>query len=138
MVGLIVLVIAAGASFYILRHNAAEKGREGARNERAAERARVQTDRRSGTYIGLRLEPDSRPAKIRSVAPNSPAATAGLRAGDRIQSVDGSSVSQLDPTIVAALIRDRPIGSSATLVIDRSGTTVTSSIVVSKRPTRKR
>ncbi|MEU0337057.1 S41 family peptidase [Streptomyces sp. NPDC006193] len=75
----------------------------------------------AGRYTGVglwaRRDPDGRIAVTR-VQPGSPAADAGIRAGDRLRSVDGSAVDGRPVTEVVSLLRGDAEGATA-------GTTVT-------------
>jgi len=86
-------------------------------------------------YSGIgALISSSRPAErpeIASVFPNSPAERAGLRAGDRIKTVDGVDVAGFTPEEVANRIRG-PDGTTVTLVIVRPSAEVTLQIVRAK------
>lgn len=66
--------------------------------------------------------PSERGAKVGEVAPGSPAATAGIRAGDKIASIDGSPVARRDD--VSRLVAPRA-GTQVTMVLDRNGQQVT-------------
>jgi regulator of sigma E protease len=57
---------------------------------------------------------------VRSVSADTPAATAGLRPGDRIVSINGVSAIGDDPTPLRDVLQ-RNVGKSVTLGVDRSG-----------------
>ncbi len=65
--------------------------------------------------------------EIAAVFPNSPAEKAGVRAGDRIKSVDGADVAGFSPDEVASRIRG-PEGTQVTLVLVRGTQEVTFTI----------
>jgi serine protease Do len=79
-------------------------------------------------YLGVDIEPSEflpgRPAGpgpvvISGVRPNTPAAVAGLRGGDRIMSINGKplmSLGQLQSAVEAA-----PIGEELTVLVERGG-----------------
>lgn len=83
-------------------------------------------------YIGVTgsLHP---PTLIEGVAPDGPAARAGLQKGDTIIEVDGVNVEQLEPSAVHMLVIDHPIGSAATIVVRRAGTTHTLKLTIGRR-----
>jgi S1-C subfamily serine protease len=67
-----------------------------------------------------------------AVQANSPAAAAGIKAGDIIESVDGT---KLDSTHdLANVINEYAVGSTVTLVINRAGTEVTLKATLAERP----
>lgn len=74
--------------------------------------------------IGAQISP-TRPnetlPEIAAIFPNTPAERAGLRAGDRVQSVDGTSVAGFTAEEVATRIRG-PEGTTVSLVVVRAGT----------------
>ncbi|MFE4664205.1 S41 family peptidase [Streptomyces sp. NPDC056716] len=79
-----------------------------------------------GEYTGVgvfaRREPDGR-IEVTEVSTGSPAASAGIRAGDRLVSVDGRSVAGLPVTEVVSLLRgdaqDAAVGTSVRLGLER-------------------
>lgn len=75
-------------------------------------------------------KPTERP-EIASVFPNSPAERAGLRAGDRLKTVDGVDVAGFTPEEVANRIRG-PDGTTVTLEIIRPSSELTVRIVRAK------
>jgi C-terminal processing protease CtpA/Prc len=62
------------------------------------------------------------PLVIVAVAPNSSAAQQGIKAGDRIVSVDGASLQGLLPAGATVLIANHKPGTTVTVGIDRGGT----------------
>ncbi|MFB7594736.1 S41 family peptidase [Streptomyces sp. NPDC056160] len=80
----------------------------------------------AGRYTGVglwaRRERDGR-IDVMKVQTGSPAADAGIRAGDRLRSVDGAKVDGLPVTDVVSLLRgdaaDAPAGTSVTLGLER-------------------
>ncbi|MGW1602666.1 S41 family peptidase [Streptomyces eurythermus] len=84
-------------------------------------------DALDGRYTGVglwaRQEPDGR-IEVTRVRPGSPAADAGIRAGDRLRSVDGHRADGRPVTEVIALLRgngaaDAPAGTTVTLGLER-------------------
>jgi len=92
-------------------------------------RQREKTDR---GYIGVRASLHS-PTLIEGIAPDGPAARAGLQKGDTIIEVDSVNVEQLEPLAVRMLVIDHPIGSAAALVVRRAGTTHTLKLTIGRR-----
>jgi hypothetical protein len=92
-------------------------------------RQREKTDR---GYIGAATGPDP-PTTIERVAPDGPAARAGLQPGDAIIEVDGVNVERIEPSAVHLLMIDHPIGDTATIVIRRAGTTRTLKLPIGRR-----
>ncbi len=98
-------------------------------------------------YFGARLQPVTaeiaeslnlkRPAGalVASITPNSPAAKAGLRAGDVILEVDGVQVD--DPAALNYRYALKTIGSTATLTVDRNGKSVSLTIRLEAAPERQ-
>jgi S1-C subfamily serine protease len=69
-------------------------------------------------------------AQVIFVEPRGPADRAGLRVGDTIVSVDGASITNLDPYAVQSLITDRGPGKEARLAVLRGGATTTLSVIL--------
>ncbi len=81
------------------------------------------TDELDGRWTGVGLWPERRRdgrIEIDKVQPDSPAARAGLRAGDRLLSVDGRTVTGLRVTEVVALLRGEA-GTPVVLRLSRDG-----------------
>ncbi|MEU2061629.1 S41 family peptidase [Streptomyces sp. NPDC013455] len=80
--------------------------------------------RYTGVGLSARQEPDGR-IEVTRVRPGSPAAEAGIRAGDRLRSVDGHDVDGRPVTEVVALLRgdadDAPAGTTVSLGLERGG-----------------
>jgi membrane-associated protease RseP (regulator of RpoE activity) len=83
-------------------------------------------------YVALigRGLPDTLEAKVSRVVPDSPAAAAGIRDGDRIIAIDGQRL-DVDRDIAQAL-RDR-VGQPTTIVVKRDGGTATVTAVPKER-----
>jgi putative serine protease PepD len=77
----------------------------------------------SHPYLGVSLADADGGARITQVASGSPAADAGLQAGDVITAIDGRAVSTADD-VVQRLSAMRP-GDSVTLSVQRGGSTAT-------------
>ncbi|PRH88793.1 peptidase S41 [Labrys okinawensis] len=73
--------------------------------------------------LGLEVEVQGGLVKVEHVLEATPAATAGLKAGDIILKLDGNAVRGVSP---AAMLKrmEGPVGSSATLIIRRRGNAV--------------
>ena len=83
-------------------------------------------------YVALigRGLPDTLEANVSRVVPDSPAAAAGIRDGDRIIAIDGQRL-DVDRDIAQAL-RDR-VGQPTTIVVERGGGTATVTAVPQER-----
>ena len=82
----------------------------------------VETQRLSGAIAsGLGLDADTHGALVAAIEPNSPAAKAGVRAGDVIQSINGGAVA--DPHVLAREVADLKPGDSAKITVLRDGST---------------
>jgi hypothetical protein len=69
--------------------------------------------------VGLQLT-ETDPQLITSVVPNLPAADAGIKAGDRIQQVDGKEVKELNVAQLVELLRGQA-GTKVTIEVERQG-----------------
>ena len=74
---------------------------------------------------GFELMPLQFPATVRAVDRSGPAAAAGLQVGDQLVAVDDAAVAGLAPGGAMALVRSHPSGSSVTLTVMRSGSSLT-------------
>jgi len=76
----------------------------------------------SGNYTGVGLEVNLDDSVVTVVAPidGSPAAVAGIRSGDRIVSIDNTSITPSNVNDAVSLMRGRP-GTWVNLEIDRNG-----------------
>lgn len=77
-----------------------------------------------GSDVGVRVE---------SVVKGSPAEKAGIRAGDRIVSVE--SVTATKPEHVTRTVQKRKAGESISVVIERGGSSLTMPVLLASRPT---
>jgi len=88
-----------------------------------AAEAKASDESLSGTFVGIGVQvstSDAGGAEISTVFPNTPAEEAGLKRGDRIVAVDGTST--LDETVDQIVSRVRgPEGEDVTLTIARNG-----------------
>lgn len=76
----------------------------------------LRTGRASGHGIGIY----DLSTKISEVLPDSPAAKAGLQAGDVLLAIDGRSVTELDPDSASALLDNHAPGAMS-LSVQRAG-----------------
>ncbi len=94
-------------------------------------------------WLGLRLEPASEPEqkaagvsrpvpKITSVFPNSPAAAAGLAAGDLVLALDGKNVADLRDLV--SRVGSTPAGSSVQVRVFRGDDTVDKTATLAIKP----
>jgi S1-C subfamily serine protease len=88
----------------------------------AGEQAMLGVSLFDGTYTGVR---------VLSVAPDSPAAAAGIRVGDRILSINGETISQSGDVI--ALVASSQPGETLKMRIDREGLQGSLSAVLAAR-----
>jgi len=81
-------------------------------------------------WIGVLFEPDSN--RVREVLPNSPAAKAGVQAGDQLLSLDGAAIASA-ADVVGTVQKHEP-GDNLAVVVDRKGKQVTITVTVEYRP----
>jgi len=77
----------------------------------------------SGTFLGVSVADATGGALVQAVEPGSPAATAGIQAGDLITSINGSAVA--DGAALQQAIRAEKPGTTVTVGLMRNGTTMT-------------
>ncbi len=98
-------------------------------------RAQANGAERNEAYFGVGLQ-DRRDGGqgviVTGVEPDTPAAGAGVLAGDLIVAVDGSATD--GSTGVIAAIRDKEAGDSVTVTLVREGTVVDVTVVLTSRP----
>lgn len=80
----------------------------------------------SGKYVGVGVRLEDKDKKVLVVSPidGSPAAQAGIRAGDVLVAVDGNSVQGMDLTEVVKRVKG-PEGTGVTLTMERGGKELT-------------
>jgi putative serine protease PepD len=85
-------------------------------------------------YLGIQVSDaaNNGGAKVNSVVSNSPADSAGLKAGDVITAIDGKQITNADD-LTAAVNVYKP-GDKATITLNRSGSTKTVSVTFGTRP----
>jgi hypothetical protein len=88
----------------------------------------------SPANAGFMVAPLELPVTVGDVLPNGPAASAGLRAGDQIATIDGVSLQGLLPDGAMFLIANHRPGTVVTLGISRGGAAQTIKIPVGARP----
>jgi serine protease Do len=98
-------------------------------------------------WLGVSLQPldrdlaaamrvaDAKGALVNGVEPDSPAAKAGLRAGDVITAIDGRRVE--NPRDLAAGVADVAPGRSATLAVLRDGATIEQRVEIGANPANR-
>ncbi|MBF0625648.1 MAG: ChaN family lipoprotein [Magnetococcales bacterium] len=88
--------------------------------------------------IGVVLELDQAAAEgpegvtLQGVGPDSPAARAGLAAGDRILAVNGQPVAKRH--VLVRLLRERPVGQPLRLTVTRKAATGPTEVLIDPRP----
>ncbi len=88
-------------------------------------------DFRDQAYLGVSLVMDEAGVLVEEVAPESPAATAGLQAGDLLRSINDEAITT--PLEAAALVRAQEPGATLTLGIEREGEALTLTAQVGSR-----
>ena len=83
---------------------------------------------------GFILAPGTLPVTVGGVLPNGPAATAGLRPGDQVVSIDGVALQGLLPQGAMTLIMNHRPGTTVLVGLQRGGATQTVKIVVRGPP----
>ncbi len=82
-------------------------------------------------YLGVAVAPTGA-AKVSCVVPSGPAASAGLKAGDVITSLDGKSVTNYD-SLTSAVLAAKP-GEKVAITVTRNGSTHNLSVTLVNRP----
>jgi putative serine protease PepD len=82
-------------------------------------------------YLGVAVAPTGE-VKVSCVVPNGPAASAGLKAGDVITSLDGKSVTNYD-SLTSAVLAAKP-GEKVAITVTRDGSTKNLSVTLTNRP----
>jgi S1-C subfamily serine protease len=91
-------------------------------------------DREPG-YLGMVADDrqeQGRGVRVLSVAPNGPAATAGIEKGDLITAIDGRAVRSMDDMVTA--MTSRGPNATVTITADRNGTTTERRVTLTRRP----
>jgi putative serine protease PepD len=85
------------------------------------------------SYVGVSLNPDSSSgAQVVTVAPSSPASSAGLRQGDLVTALDGKAISSTQQFIET--VDTYPPGQKITLTVKRGGSTLHIGLKLGTRP----
>jgi serine protease Do len=87
-------------------------------------------------YLGLQVDPESPECKIGEIFPNSPALTAGLRAGDVITVFDRQKVANFGELLLH--LNKRKAGDEVPVEVLRNNQTVKVKLTIGKRPTQGR
>jgi serine protease Do len=91
----------------------------------------LDVERRYRFVTGLVIDNRSKPPRVAGVATNSPAAAAGLRAGDAITAVNGHALHETVDFYIELL--GRKAGDTIAMTLDRDGRKVTSELVLAPR-----
>jgi serine protease Do len=83
-------------------------------------------------YLGVRPDPDAKTFKVLTVAPNSPAAKAGLQPNDIILRFDDRAIRSLEEFDEA--IRGYRPGNDVALLVQRGMTEISMNVTLGKRP----
>ena len=93
----------------------------------------ISSGKAAHAYLGVELGTNSASASVDSVRSGTPAAKAGLRAGDLITSLGGTKISSADE--LRAAIDARKPGDKVSLTFRRNGKSHTVSLTLASRPT---
>jgi putative serine protease PepD len=93
----------------------------------------ISTGKAEHAYLGVSVEDANGSAKVAEVRSGTPAAAAGLQAGDTIVSVDGQRISSGD-ALTSAISAKKP-GDKVTIVYSRGGQTHSVEVTLASRPT---
>ena len=86
--------------------------------------------RKGSVVSGHGIELHGPSMAINGVQPDSPAAKAGVQAGDVLFAVDGKSVSELGPQGTAVLLDNRPRGTMVSVGLQRAGTPINATLTL--------
>jgi serine protease Do len=84
-------------------------------------------------FLGITSQQSRDGQLVRSVDPSTPAATAGLQAGDVITSVDGQQIDEEHPFLNTLIFGHKP-GDKVTLGVDRNGQSISVDVTLGERP----
>ncbi|MFT5128495.1 MAG: S1-C subfamily serine protease [Rhodothermales bacterium] len=80
-------------------------------------------------WLGIHIHNDDSGVRISTVVPNSPAADAGLKPGDLLESIDGKAVGDVRD-VLSAVSKGEPVS----LAVNRSGELIELEATLGKRP----
>ena len=92
----------------------------------------LDVERRYRFVTGLVIDNRSKPPRVAGVATNSPAAEAGIRAGDLVTAANGHALHETVDFYIELL--GRKAGDTIALTLDRDGRNVASELVLAARP----
>ena len=92
----------------------------------------LQTGQAQHAYLGVKLDSTASNARLAQVVPGTPAAKAGLRAGDVITAIDGNQVSTID-SVQSAISSKKP-GDTIEVTYTRGGQSHTVTVKLTTRP----
>jgi serine protease Do len=84
-------------------------------------------------FLGIESQAARNGQLVGAVDPGTPAATAGLQAGDVITSVDGQQIDEEHPFLNTLIFGHKP-GDKVTLGIDRNGQSISVDVTLGERP----
>jgi S1-C subfamily serine protease len=93
----------------------------------------ISTGKVARGYLGIRTQLTTEGQAIQSVETDSPAATAGLQAGDVITKIDGQTIDENHPLVNALIFGHKP-GDKVELGVDRNGDEITIDVTLGERP----
>jgi putative serine protease PepD len=93
----------------------------------------ISTGKAEHAYLGVSVETVNGSVRITEVRSGTPAADAGLRAGDRITSVDGKRIASADG-LTSAIAAQKP-GETVSVTYSRGGQSHTVEVKLASRPT---
>jgi putative serine protease PepD len=92
----------------------------------------IATGKAEHAYLGVRIDQTASGARIAGVQPNTPAAKAGLKAGDVVTSLGGTQIST--PNELASVINAHKPGDRVTVTYTRDGQSHTVQMTLATRP----
>jgi S1-C subfamily serine protease len=83
-------------------------------------------------YLGVQVAPDAKDCTIGEILPNSPAAKAGLKAGDVVTACDGEKLNNFGELMQK--VGGRRAGDQLTLDVKRGEKTLSIPVTIGRRP----